>query len=53
MRNFWREEEGQDLVEYALLIVFMALVAISALPKLGEAVSNVFVQARSTIESTK
>ena len=45
------EEEGQDLVEYALLLVFLALAAITALPALGQAVSNVFVTAKSTLES--
>ena len=45
------EEEGQDLVEYALLLVFLALSAITALPALGQAVSNVFVNAKSTLES--
>ena len=45
------EEEGQDLVEYALLLVFLALAAITALPALGQAVSNVFVNAKSTLES--
>jgi pilus assembly protein Flp/PilA len=45
------DEEGQDLVEYALLLVFLALAAITALPALGQAVSNVFVRAKSTLES--
>ena len=45
------QEEGQDLVEYALLLVFLALAAITALPALGQAVSNVFVTAKSTLES--
>jgi Flp pilus assembly pilin Flp len=45
------EEEGQDLVEYALLLVFLALAAITALPALGQAISNVFVTAKSTLES--
>lgn len=52
MQHFWKDEEGQDLVEYALLLVFIALLAITALPHLGEAVSNVFVNTRSTLEST-
>ena len=51
VRKFFRGEEGQDLVEYALLLVFLALVAITALPVLGQAVSNVFVRAKSTLES--
>ena len=51
LKRFVFEEDGQDLVEYALLLVFLALSAIAALPVLGEAVSNVFVNARSTLES--
>lgn len=51
IKRFVYEEEGQDLIEYALLLVFLALGAIAALPQLGEAVSNVFVRAKSTLES--
>jgi Flp pilus assembly pilin Flp len=51
IKRFVYEEEGQDLVEYALLLVFLALAAITALPALGQAVSNVFVAAKSTLES--
>ena len=51
IHRFYCEEEGQDLVEYALLLVFLALAAITALPALGQAVSNVFVNAKSTLES--
>jgi len=51
IRSFLMDESGQDLLEYALLIVFLALAAISAIPELGHAVSNVFVTAQSTLES--
>ena len=51
MKRFVREEEGQDLVEYALLLVFLALAAIAALPTLGKAVSNVFVNAAQVLTS--
>lgn len=51
LKNFFNDESGQDLVEYSLLIVFIALCAITALPSLGKVVSNIFVQASSTIES--
>ena len=51
IKRLFHEEEGQDLVEYALLLVFLALAAIAALPILGQAVSNVFVKAKSTLES--
>lgn len=29
--TFWREEDGQDLVEYSLLLAFIALAAITLL----------------------
>ena len=51
MKLFLRAEEGQDLVEYALLLVFLALAAIAALPTLGKAVSNVFVNAAEVLTS--
>jgi Flp pilus assembly pilin Flp len=31
LNAFWREEDGQDLVEYALLLAFIALASIAAL----------------------
>ena len=37
-----RNEEGQDLIEYALLIVLIVLVVAAVLPGVGNAVSTVF-----------
>lgn len=31
LQRFWQEEEGQDLVEYALLLTFISLATIAAL----------------------
>jgi pilus assembly protein Flp/PilA len=42
LRNIWNEEEGQDLAEYALLILLIALIVIAAVRFLGQAVSNVY-----------
>jgi pilus assembly protein Flp/PilA len=36
-----REEEGQGLAEYALILVFIAIVAIAALTLLGTNISSV------------
>ena len=47
--QFLKDEQGQDLVEYALLLVFIALAAIAVLPTLGSAVNNVFSQTSSTL----
>jgi Flp pilus assembly pilin Flp len=49
VKTFWQGEEGQDLVEYALLLVFLALAAITVLPTLGKVVNNVFSQSASTL----
>jgi len=51
IKRFVKEEEGQDLVEYALLLAFLALAAITALPTLGDTVNNLFSQSASTLEA--
>jgi Flp pilus assembly pilin Flp len=49
LKQFLTDEQGQDLVEYALLLVFLALAAITVLPTLGQAVNNVFSQSASSL----
>jgi pilus assembly protein Flp/PilA len=51
LKRLVKEEEGQDLVEYALLLVFVALIVMTALPNLGKTVSNVFSNATSVLQS--
>jgi Flp pilus assembly pilin Flp len=49
VNKFIRDDEGQDLVEYALLLVFLALAAIAVLPTLGSSVNKVFSQSNSAL----
>jgi pilus assembly protein Flp/PilA len=42
VKSFVREEEGQDLLEYALLVALIALVAIGAVTAAGTSVSAIF-----------
>ena len=42
LRNFFAREEGQGLVEYALILVLIAIVVIGILTFLGQRVSGVF-----------
>ncbi|HXG54411.1 MAG TPA: Flp family type IVb pilin [Vicinamibacterales bacterium] len=42
VKNLSRNEEGQDLLEYALLVALIALVAIVAVTAAGGAVSTIF-----------
>lgn len=42
MKEFANEESGQGLVEYALIIVLIAVVAIAALTAVGGKVDGIF-----------
>ena len=44
MKKFAGEESGQGLVEYALIIVLIAVVAIVAVKTLGTKVGDIFGQ---------
>lgn len=44
LSKFEREEEGQGLVEYALILVLVSIAAITALGLLGDALGPVFDQ---------
>jgi len=52
MKKFMKDEEGQDLVEYALLLVFLALAEIAILPTLGSSVNRVFSQSNSALNAS-
>lgn len=47
--RLWEEEEGQDLTEYALLLVLLSLAAISTLGTLAAAINSVFNQAAQNL----
>ena len=51
LKNLWLEQEGQDLTEYALLVVLVALGAILAMGQLASAISNTFSTAASNLTS--
>ena len=42
VKSFVRNEEGQDLLEYALLVALIALVAVAAVTTAGTNVSTIF-----------
>ncbi|MDQ2999341.1 MAG: Flp family type IVb pilin [Chloroflexota bacterium] len=42
LRSFFAKEDGQGLVEYALILVLIAIVVIGILTLLGGKVSTVF-----------
>jgi pilus assembly protein Flp/PilA len=49
--RLWKEEEGQDLVEYALLVVLISLGAVASMRTLAKAVSDAFSNAAGNLTS--
>lgn len=47
--RLWKEEEGQDLTEYALLLVLIALGAITAMGTLASTINSVFGNAQAKL----
>jgi Flp pilus assembly pilin Flp len=45
LRRLWREQQGQDLTEYALLLVLLALAAIATMGQLAGVIQQVFEDA--------
>lgn len=51
LRTFVRNEEGQDLLEYALLVALIAIVAVAAVTSAGVKVNDVFTDITTKIPS--
>jgi Flp pilus assembly pilin Flp len=49
LMRLWKEEEGQDLTEYALLLVLLSLAAVGSLSALATAINNVFSSATANL----
>ncbi len=52
MANLWREDQGQDLVEYALAAGMVAVAAVAVMPTLSAVISNVFSKIGSMVASS-
>jgi Flp pilus assembly pilin Flp len=52
LRKLWKDEEGQDLVEYALLVVLVALGAVAAMTNLASGISDAFSNAVAQLTTT-
>jgi pilus assembly protein Flp/PilA len=51
LERLWTEEEGQDLTEYALLLVLLALAASATLSALATAIKGVFSNAATNMST--
>jgi Flp pilus assembly pilin Flp len=50
--NWLRREEGQDLIEYALLLGLIALALIVVLPRIGQWVLSIFTAFATALEGS-
>ena len=48
--RFVREDEGQDIIEYALLAAFISIVAIGVIGAIGAAVNVQYTAVQTAIE---
>lgn len=49
--GLWREEDGQDLIEYSLLMAFIALVVVAILSSVNHTLYNLWTNISSTVGS--
>lgn len=51
MMNFFKDESGQGMVEYGLIIALVAIAVITALTALGPKISSIFTSAGSKLDA--
>ena len=49
LNQFWKDQQGQDLVEYALAAGMVAVAAVAAMPQLSSTVNTVFSKVASIV----
>ena len=51
LKRLVRDEEAQDLIEYALLAGFISLVAVTAITQVGQGINSVYNNINSQVQS--
>lgn len=49
LRALWRDESGQDLAEYVMLIALIAIVAVAGVTALGGTIVDTLEEAAATL----
>jgi pilus assembly protein Flp/PilA len=52
LSRLWQDEEGQDLIEYALLIALIALAAALGMNSLASAINQEFANMGTSLTNT-
>jgi Flp pilus assembly pilin Flp len=50
--GFWSDDQGQDLIEYALMLTLILLVSVAAIGGIGQQVSTIFTNTNSALGTT-
>jgi Flp pilus assembly pilin Flp len=48
--NLWREDEGQDIAEYAVMLAVILVLVVGTIRLIGSNANNVFSSAASSIQ---
>ncbi|HUO29805.1 MAG TPA: Flp family type IVb pilin [Bryobacteraceae bacterium] len=51
LARFWREEEGQDLIEYTLMLAFVALASAALFSSAGSSINTIWSKTNSQLSS--
>ena len=51
LKTFWQEEDGQDMVEYCLLLAFIALAAVAVLGNVKTQVGNLWSTVNTSLSN--
>ena len=49
VRNFWNDDQGQDLIEYSLLMAFVALASAALFLTAGDSVKGIWSSSNSQL----
>jgi Flp pilus assembly pilin Flp len=52
-RSFWKDDEGQDLVEYTLLLAMICLASAALMIGSGDAVSGIWYTTNNNLSSAR
>jgi len=50
LRKLWRQEEGQDIAEYAVMLAVILVLVVGTIRLIGSNANNVFSNAASSIQ---
>ena len=50
-KNLWQDTQGQDLVEYALMVGLVAVAAVAVVPQMAIQINTIFNKVTSTLTS--